>query len=224
LDISMYLQGGLFTSGPVTARRQFFNLFGQHWVPCPTVDASSIVACSIGVVAGSSWPERTRDLLVVAAGFALADVVKTRAERVRTRLRGASAWPSGLWSVADVVGGESVNRWVSIKVAGRVFGGAFFDGAAWGLTGQSSNEVAKSWVAGVNHEWAAAAESGLVIERQPPFEGYDSWREMVDGFLTAHEQGSPFEEAPGMAPRPFFWNYGASKSTGSDCRIWLAGQ
>ena len=138
---------------------------------------------------------------MVAPGFALADVVKTRAERVRTRLRGASAWPSGLWSVADVVGGESVNRWVSIKVAGRVCGGAFFGGASWGLSERNSDEVAKSWVAGVNHEWDAAAESGLVIRRQPPFEGYDSWREMVDGFLTAYEQGSPFEEAPGMTPR-----------------------
>ncbi len=201
LDISNYLQRGLFVSGPVTTKRQFLNLFGQQLVPGIAVEASAVVAASIGVVAGASWPDRTRRLLVVAPGFDLSDVVRNVAQQVRTGLQATGPVPQDLWAVANV-DKKSLEGWVTLVGAGILCGGAFFRGAAWGLSEPSADKVAESWVAGVNSDWSVAAESGLAVDRQPPMAGYDAWRQMVDELLNAYEQGIPFQQAAGMTPRP----------------------
>jgi len=164
LDISNYLQRGLFVSGPVTTKRQFLNLFGQQLVPGIAVEASAVVAASIGVVAGASWPDRTRRLLVVAPGFDLSDVVRNVAQQVRTGLQATGPVPQDLWAVPNV-DKKSLEGWVTLVGAGILCGGAFFRGAAWGLSEPSADKVAESWVAGVNSDWSVAAESGLAVDR-----------------------------------------------------------
>ncbi len=203
MDVGEYLQTGLFESGPVLTRRQFFNLFGQKFVPSATVGASCILSASIGMAAGSQWPERASGLLLVAPGAELTDVVKTRANRVDSRIEGAESVPlrRKLWVVADAIG--LVTGWTAMTYGAPLCYGAFFDGASSATNRTDSEEVVQAWLDGVAAEWSSSVDAGLLVGAEPPCESYESWQRIADQFLTLFERRPAFDQPPSAEEVPW---------------------
>ena len=203
VDVTQYLQEGLFRLVP---HRRRFLLFGEQCTPGSVVDASCILSASIGVVAGAEWPERTTDLLRVAPGFEVADVVERRAGRVEARMNDAKsvARQYKLWLVADI--GEaavSYTSWARRRLASALCGGSFFDGAAVALKRTGSLEIVAGWITGVRDVWGSACDAQLAIDAEPPFDGYASWVSIIDVFLDSYEGGLPIEEGERFASPPW---------------------
>ncbi len=204
MDVSRYLQTGLFQFGPVATRRQFFNLFGQQFVPATVVGASCILSASISLVAGSQWPERTASLLRVAPGHEVEDVIRTRVARVETRMKRAESIPHHLrlWVVADV--GDLIStRWVSQTIAAGLCGAAFVDGAAAAFSRTDSEEMVGAWIESVGGEWRSAIDAGLTVRAEPPWGEYESWQHVSDEFLTLYERGLPDDKLPSADAAPW---------------------